>query len=222
MDRVSLPGPPPVEVALKVSPRARRLTLRVSPQGAATLTRPPWVPASEAAAFARARAAWLAARVAGAGPRRPEIGGTIPVEGRETPILEGRPALVEGALHAPAGGTGPAVAALLKGLARERLTEAAGRHAAALGRPHGRITLRDTRSRWGSCAASGNLSFSWRLAMAPPEALDYVAAHEVAHLAHMDHSAAYWATVRALLPGYEAPRRWLKAEGRTLMAWDFS
>ena len=221
MDRISLPGPPPVEVALKVSKRARRLTLRVTPQGAATLTRPPWVPASEAAAFARARAGWLAERV-GEGPRRPRIGGTVPLEGRDAPVLEGRRRIEHGALHVPAGAPGPAVARLLKDRARVLLTQAAGRHAAALGRPHGRISMRDTRSRWGSCAASGNLSFSWRLAMAPPEVLDYVAAHEVAHLAHMDHSRAYWAQVAALMPGFEAPRRWLKADGRALMAWDFS
>jgi hypothetical protein len=90
-----------------------------------------------------------------------------------------------------------------------------------LGRPYTRITLRDTRSRWGSCASSGALSYSWRLIMAPPEVLDYVAAHEVAHLAEMNHSAAYWAGVARLLPGYEAPRQWLRAHGAGLHRYRF-
>ena len=221
MDRLVLEGAPRVEVALRTSPRARRLTLRVAPDGTAVLTRPPWVARAEAAAFARSKRDWLAARMGGAGPRRPAVGGTVPLEGAEAPVLEGPERIEGGAFHV-SGDPGPAVARLLKARAREALTEAAGRHAAALGRPHGRIALRDTRSRWGSCSAEGALSFSWRLAMAPSEVLDYVAAHEVAHLARMDHSAAYWAGLARLMPGYEAPRRWLKEHGHGLLAWDFS
>jgi predicted metal-dependent hydrolase len=85
-----------------------------------------------------------------------------------------------------------------------------------IGRPYSRITLRDTRSRWGSCTADGALMYSWRLAMAPPAVLDYVAAHEVAHLAQMNHSPAFWAVVARLVPGHAAPRRWLKLHGQTL------
>jgi len=80
----------------------------------------------------------------------------------------------------------------------------------------GRITLRDTRSRWGSCAANGNLSFSWRLVLAPVEVLDYVVAHEVAHLVHHNHSPAYWAVVRELVPEADGLRRWLKTNGPRL------
>jgi len=110
---------------------------------------------------------------------------------------------------------------LLTALARERLLGAVARHAEALGRPAGKITLRDTRSRWGSCSSKGDLMFSWRLIMAPPAVLDYVAAHEVAHLAEMNHSARYWAVCEQLCPEYRVHRRWLKQSGAALLAWRF-
>ncbi|MGR3434759.1 MAG: M48 family metallopeptidase, partial [Shimia sp.] len=81
--------------------------------------------------------------------------------------------------------------------------------------------LRDTRSRWGSCSAAGGLNYSWRLVMAPPEVLDYVAAHEVAHLAQMNHSPRFWAEVAGLMPGYEAPRGWLRRHGADLHRYRF-
>ena len=103
--------------------------------------------------------------------------------------------------------------AYLKLQSRDKLAERVGFHARALGRTPGKLTLRDTRSRWGSCTPSGDLMFSWRLIMAPTRILDYVAAHEVAHLAQMNHSAAFWAEVNRLFPAHLEARRWLKAEG---------
>src|SRR5699024_841505 len=112
---------------------------------------------------------------------------------------------------------GPVVAAFLRHRAREALLAACGRHGAALARldldrparTFAGLVLRDTRSRWGSCSSRGRLMFSWRLAMAPDQVLDYVAAHEVAHLAHMDHSPAFWAVVTALFPAHPQARQWL-------------
>ena len=101
--------------------------------------------------------------------------------------------------------------------ARRDLTTAVGRHAARLGVKVRRITLRDTTSRWGSCSASGGLNFSWRLILAPPFVLDYLAAHEVAHLVHMNHSDAFWAIVGRLSPDVAAAEAWLKAEGPGLL-----
>ena len=180
---------------------------------------------AEAAAFAAAREGWIRARLAERPPPPPLAPGVrLPVEGRPLPLLAapGRAARVEGgALLVPEGAAGPAVAALLKALARERLGAACAVHAAALGRAHGRIALRDPRSRWGSCTAAGNLMFSWRLAMAPPEVLSYVAAHEVAHLVRMDHSPAFWAAVERLDPKWRAARAWLRAEGPGLLAVRF-
>jgi hypothetical protein len=80
----------------------------------------------------------------------------------------------------------------------------------------GRITVRDTRSRWGSCAADGQLNFSWRLILAPPYVLDYVVAHELAHLVHRDHSPAFWALADHLTDHLSAAKAWLNAHGKTL------
>ena len=85
-----------------------------------------------------------------------------------------------------------------------------------------RITLRDTRSRWGSCSHEGALMYSWRLIMAPPAVLTYVAAHEVAHMLEMNHSDRFWAVVDQLYPGWEAQRRWLHTQGAALHALRFT
>ncbi|MFQ5439756.1 MAG: M48 family metallopeptidase, partial [Paracoccaceae bacterium] len=121
----------------------------------------------------------------------------------------------------PEGCIGAKLRACCIMVARERLTERARIHADKLKQRIARITLRDTRSRWGSCSTEGNLMFSWRLAMAPPEVLDYVVAHEVAHLLEMNHSAHFWAQVALLVPGYRAPRRWLRDNGPVLLSYRF-
>ncbi|WP_163364112.1 M48 family metallopeptidase, partial [Klebsiella aerogenes] len=82
-------------------------------------------------------------------------------------------------------------------------------YAAALGERPRRITLRDTRSRWGSCTASGELNFSWRLVMAPPMVLDYLVAHEMAHLREMNHSQRFWRLVAGVCPHMDAAEAWL-------------
>ncbi|TGN54246.1 DUF45 domain-containing protein, partial [Paracoccus liaowanqingii] len=139
-----------------------------------------------------------------------------------TPAAVRRPEPQGDALLIPEGRpAGPVVAAWLKQLALIRLRAACDGFSARLGRPYRAIVLRDTRSRWGSCTQDGRLMFSWRLAMAPPLVLDYVAAHEVAHLAHMDHSARFWAQTEALMPGHAPHRAWLRAQGGDLMLWRF-
>jgi len=98
------------------------------------------------------------------------------------------------------------------------LGDAVDRHCARLGVDARRITVKDTRSRWGSCTADGRLSFSWRLILAPPDVLDYVAAHECAHLLEMNHSPAFWAHVARCRPDWKRQRGWLRANGRALHA----
>lgn len=223
MGTTRLPGDPPLEITLRRSARARRYSLRVSQlDGRVTLTLPHRAPVAEGLAFVREKEGWIRGHLA----RRPEdqgvtLGGSVPYRGRALPVLAGpgrAPRFEEGALVVPgAADRVPArVMAFLKTEARAALCEAADRHAAALGRRYRGLTLRDTRSRWGSCSAEGDLMFSWRLIMAPPEVLDYVAAHEVAHLAQMNHSPAFWAVVGRLMPGYDAPRAWLRANGSAL------
>src|SRR5204863_4110369 len=89
-------------------------------------------------------------------------------------------------------------------------------HAGKLGVKPSRITVRDTASRWGSCSSARSLSFSWRLILAPDFVLDYVVAHEVAHLKEMNHSPRFWAHVKSLVGDMDAPQDWLKVNGREL------
>jgi predicted metal-dependent hydrolase len=149
------------------------------------------------------------------------LGAVLPVEGVSLRLEPGtgRAVRVEGdCLLVPGdpAAAGARVAAWLKTLARDRLAEASTRYAAQVGRSYTQLTLRDTRSRWGSCSVDGRLMYSWRLILAPPAVLDYVAAHEVAHLVEMNHSAAYWQVVSRICPGWRPQRAWLRAQGEEL------
>jgi predicted metal-dependent hydrolase len=226
-ERAVLPGDPPVEILLRPSPRARRFSLRVAAaDGRVTLSFPPAAGRAAALAFARDRADWLRARLA----ERPEApraepGARLPVAGAELLLVAAplrRARREAGVLLVPPGrAAGRAAAEFLIADARARLEPACATHAARLGRRPGRITLRDPRSRWGSCTVEGNLMFSWRLAMAPAPVLDYVAAHEVAHLVEMNHAPAFWALVARLCPDHGAQRDWLRRHGAALQAWRF-
>ena len=224
----SLPGPPPVEITLRRSARSRRFSLRVSQlDGRVTLSMPQRAREAEAMDFARAHESWLRAALA----RRPAqtlvtLGDQIPVEGRLltlTPAPGRRPKVDGESLLLPGDPAQAATrtAAWLKTLARDRLAAASDHYAAQIGRKVTRITLRDTRSRWGSCAHDGALMYSWRLIMAPPAVLTYVAAHEVAHMVEMNHSDAFWAVVTRLYPGWQAQRHWLQLNGKHLHALRF-
>ncbi|SFR40480.1 M48 family metallopeptidase [Litoreibacter janthinus] len=221
-------GEPPIDVTLKHSAQARRMSLRVSGvDGRVSLTLPRRASLREAQAFLRAKEDWIRGHL----DRQPETtwiapGAVIPVEGRPRLVAETRTRavkLLEDHILVPPGSdkAGARVRALLKTLARDRLAEASARYSTQLGRPFGKITLRDTRSRWGSCTSEGNLMYSWRLILAPVEVLDYVAAHEVAHLVEMNHSAAFWGNVESLMPEYKAPRHWLRTHGSGLHRFQF-
>jgi predicted metal-dependent hydrolase len=182
---------------------------------------------AEALEFARSRGDWLRAQLsAQAETVQVGHGVTLPLEGRRMRIAPatGRRILAEGPdllVPGPPDMVATRLQAWLKARARDRLAAASDHYAALLGRRYGRLSLRDTRSRWGSCSAKGALSYSWRLVLAPPEVLDYVAAHEVAHLAEMNHSPAFWAVVAGLMPGHAAARRWLRQEGAALHRYRF-
>ncbi len=222
---------PPVTVTLRRSRAARRFTLSVSRlDGTARLTLPAAAPLAEAEAFLVRQAGWLAEAVARApASERVRPGAILPFRGdpvtltlaagpaRRPPRIENDRLLV----HGPAEAAPARALAFLKAAARDALAPAARRHAALLGRSPGRIALRDTRSRWGSCTASGDLNFCWRLVMAPPDVLDYVALHEAAHLVEMNHGPRFWALVERLDPGWRAKRDWLRREGPGLHRWRF-
>ena len=224
-----LPGLPPVEITLRRSARSRRFSLRVSQlDGRVTLSLPLRAREAEAMAFARTQEGWLRAALA----KRVVvptvgIGSLVPVEGRLLRLEagSGRSLRIEGdSLLVPgdAAQAGVRVQAFLKVLARDRLVAASDHYAGLLGRKVGRVTLRDTRSRWGSCSADGALMYSWRLIMAPPEVLTYVAAHEVAHLVQMNHSDAFWKVVTRLYPNWQGQRRWLHGHGAALHSHVFA
>jgi predicted metal-dependent hydrolase len=211
------------------SGRARRASLRVDPaRRRIVLTAPLRMARGTAVGFAEQQAGWIAARLKRLPARRPFVeGAEVPVLGtiyrlrhrpgrRGTVWLEGTEIHVAGrAEHLPRRLRDWLTAELRKRIAP--LVEAKARR---VERPVKRITVRDTRSRWGSCGPDGALSFSWRLVFAPPEVLDYLVAHEVAHLVHMNHSPRFWALAERLCDGPMAEAQaWLKANGETLMQY---
>lgn len=229
MRQAVLQGDPPIEVLLRRSARARRITLRVSRMdGQVTLTLPRGVPEGEALDFADAREDWIRRQLEKRAPRSDVLpGGMLPILGEMRRIVPGtgRKVLLRGdeiAVPGPEAQVQRRLLGWLKETARSELSYASDRYAQALGQDYIRLTLRDTRSRWGSCSSAGALMYSWRLIMAPAEVLAYVAAHEVAHLAEMNHSRAFWATVERIHGDYRAPRAWLKREGHVLHSYRFA
>ena len=208
-------GNPPIAVDLRHSARAKRLSLRVSRlDGKVTLTLPQRSSEREAKVFVESREGWLRGHLASVAPaERPHIGGAVR-----------RAKFRDGALVVPdaPGQVAARVKGYLRVAARDALAEASDRYAAALDRGYTRLSLRDTRSRWGSCSSAGVLMYSWRLIMAPPDVLDYVAAHEVAHLVEINHSDAFWSVVGDLMPDYAVQRAWLRQHGDMLHRVQFT
>lgn len=228
MGQIRLTGNPEIAVTVRRSARARRLSLRISQlDGRVTLTLPRAVPEAEGRAFLRSKEAWLRRHLENQGAPVPVgLGTRIPLEGALHEIVAGTGRSVtrgDGVLCVP--GDPDRVAARLQGylrtLARDRLAAASDAYSAKLGKPYTRLTLRDTRSRWGSCTSDGGLMYSWRLILGHPEVLDYVAAHEVAHLRHMNHSDRFWAEVERLYGDWRAPRKWLRDHGNELHRYRF-
>ena len=102
-------------------------------------------------------------------------------------------------------------------LAKEKIPKRVALFAEQVGVDYGKITIKDTKSRWGSCSYQGNLNFCWRLILAPEEVLDYIVVHELCHRLEMNHSARFWAEVKRVLPEYEKGKEWLKENGLALL-----
>lgn len=202
---------------------ARRVTLSISrATGLATMTLPPRMPLSEAEAFARKHRDWLAERIEAVPETIPFTQGmTLPYRGRSLRVVrrDGRGVRVTDEtieVGCPAEALPGALDRWLKAQARTRLQARSLAHAEALQVQFSRLAIRDTRSRWGSCSSSGTLSYSWRVILAPDQVLDYLAAHEVAHLREMNHSPRFWAHVKALCPDYRDWQDWLRDNGPML------
>lgn len=212
-------------VKVDINPRARRVSLRVDPvQGCIVLVRPPRMSERLVLSFVASRKDWIAKHLQDLEPPIPLCdGAVVPYRGTDHVVLvrTGRGAVeVEGG-HIRVAGQPEHIARRLrdwlKGEARKTITPRAFAMAEQLGVRVAQISVRDTRSRWGSAARSGKLSFSWRLILAPDDVLAYVVAHEVAHLRHMNHSPAFWRTVEALFGSdISSAREWLRRRGTTL------
>jgi hypothetical protein len=219
------------QVRLTVRPRARRVSLRIDTlRGEALAIAPSQSRLPTALAFARERSQWIIERLKARPPASPYApGGSVPLRGVETPLSSAggagaarlRPG--EGGPEIVSGGEGEAfsrrVERLLRREALADLTARTEAHAQALGLPMPRVAVADPKSRWGSCTpARGTIRYSWRLVLAPPQILDYVAAHEVAHLVHADHSPRFWAVVQRLYGDHRPARAWLRANAAALHA----
>jgi predicted metal-dependent hydrolase len=222
---VSLPGGP-ARVEWRRSQRARRVSLRIDPRGGAVVvTLPPRAGRTAGVALLMNHASWVAERLAALPGAIPFVhGAVVQLHGadhriRHVPDGVGGVWVEKGEIRVAgeAGFLSRRIGDFFRAEARRRMVALVGSKAAMANlHPH-RITVKDTRSRWGSCAANGSLAFSWRLVMAPRFVQDYVAAHEVAHLLHMNHGPRFWALVRELTPHTDAAMSWLRTEGPRLL-----
>ena len=214
-----------VEIEVRRSPRARRILLHVDVYtGAVELVLPRRTSLEEGLGFARSKSAWLQSRLKEITPAVPFADGArVPLLGKEVRIRH-VPQLFDevwrenGTLVVAGDGAGIAarVESWLREEAARALAPVADEKAERLGTKYRRIVVRDPRTRWGSCSLSGDLAFSWRLVMAPKDVLEYVVAHEVAHLKVMNHSRRFWTLVDKICDGVEDSRDWLRVNGAAL------
>ena len=216
---------------LSVNPRARRLSIRIDARaGEAVLIAPSERKLADVAAFARTKADWMRERLAERPHGTPlEPGAVIDLFGKPTRLIAvggaGAARLtedVDGPVIA-SGGEGEAYARrvenLFKRVARDTLQTRTDVHLRTLGQRPVKMSIADPKSRWGSCSPHNrSIRYSWRVVMAPPAVIDYLAAHEVAHLVHADHSPAYWSVVERLIGDHRPHRKWLRDNGPALHA----
>lgn len=221
----------PDTVTLKHSKRARRVALRLNIKtGTFDLTVPHWMSLHQAHAFVRDNESWMQEKLANLPNGTPfRHGQTIPVLGQpRTLSIKPNPTsartkitltdtTIEMLTHLddPA----PRIEKFLKKLAKDTMEPIARTKAAQIGKTVDSFVLRDPKSRWGSCSDDGRVMLSWRLILAPPIAMDYVIAHEVAHLQHMDHSKAFWRLCKDLSEDFKTGHSWMRTHGNSLMRY---
>jgi len=214
-----------LDVVFRRHAQARRLVLRLNSTGTGVLvTVPKGVSRIKALEFTARSRGWIEERVRSRGGLiHLEPGQVLPLRGirHEIRHVNSRRGVVKAdpvcAIIEVPGEPAHVKRRLLdylKAAARNDLTCASERYAALMGVSYRRIIIRDQRSRWGSCSASGDLSYSWRLILVPDYVLDYVAAHEVAHLRHLDHSKHFWRLVLTHCHGAARAKNWLRAYGQ--------
>jgi predicted metal-dependent hydrolase len=230
-----MPVSPPQAVALSIAPdriewrrssRARQVSLRIDPCGGKVIvTLPLRAGRSAGVALLTTHAEWIAHRLAALPDAVPFVDGAlvpicgVPYRIRHVPDGCGGAWLNDNELYVSGAADflSRRVTDFLRSEAQRRLTALVDAKAAVVGIRPRRIAIKDTRSRWGSCASDGSIAFSWRLVMAPVFVQDYVAAHESAHLRHMNHGARFWALVNKLTPHTATAIPWLRTEGSRLL-----
>jgi predicted metal-dependent hydrolase len=208
------------------SDRARRVRVRVDPHRGVEVVLPRRSPAGAAPAAIAELRPWIEARliegqvvrdvVAARGAHVPYLGGELalrPQEARTRVHRRGDELLVPG----DPGLAAAAIERWYRRAARDEIAPRVDRAVGALGTSYSALTIRNQRTRWGSCSAAGAMSFNWRLLLAPEPVLDYVVWHEACHLRVMDHSARFWELVGSHCPDYSEHRRWLRVKGSTLI-----
>ena len=227
---IALPDGGTLPVEIRRSARARRVALRVlAGRGVAELVVPQRASLAGALAFLESRRGWLVARALRIPARVPFVdGAVIPLLGQPHRLVAVGPGGRRGSFIVADGrievtGRPEHLARRtedgLRGQASRLLTAKTWLVAARLGHPPPVVTIGDPRARWGSCSAAGRIRYSWRLVLAPMAVLDYVAAHECAHLIEANHSAKFWAVVHAINGDHRPHRDWLKANGARLHAF---
>jgi predicted metal-dependent hydrolase len=219
---------PPAAIPLRWrrSLRAQRVSLRICPrEGAVVVTLPPRATRRAGLALVLEHAEWILERLACLAPAVEFVPDAQLLLGGERHVIRHEPrarggAFLDGTTIVVTGAREflrRRVGDFLREEAKRRIGVLVAPHAAALEVKPRRICVKDTRSRWGSCAPDGTLAFSWRLVMAPSWVTDYVVAHEVAHLRELNHSARFWALVEKLTPNRDAAVEWLRLEGPALL-----
>jgi predicted metal-dependent hydrolase len=211
--------------AVRRSGRARRVSVRVDPRdGAVEVVLPRWAGEADARAAVVELRPWIERRLAEAAAARAHVrarGSTVPYLGTSLELVPegGRERVTrrDDALLVPVGDARPALERWYRRRAKAEIEPRVAAAAGVLGREVNALTIRDQRTRWGSCSATGSLAFNWRLLLGPAEVVDYVVWHECCHLVVLDHSPRFWALLGRHMPGYERPRRWLREHGATLV-----
>ena len=218
--------PEHLDYTVRRSTRARRVRVRVDADATVEVVLPARAHQREAALAVRELRPWIDRRVEEARAARARLQsppGTLPLLGAQLRLQHdpGRRRVHRqgDVLRVPADPATrqAAIERWYRAQARAEIAPRLDNATATLGRGYTKLTIRNQRTRWGSCSATGAMSFNWRLLLAPEPVLDYVIWHEACHLVVMDHSRRFWTLVERHVPGYREPRRWLRANGTALV-----
>jgi predicted metal-dependent hydrolase len=209
---------------IRRSPRARRIRVCVDPDAGVEVVLPQRATKKDAHAAVAELRPWIDRRLGEARAAQQRLApptGTVPFLGAHLRLHRDerrtRAHRSGDTLKVPAHNTAQALERWYRAQAKAEIAARLDTATQALGRRHTSIAIRNQRTRWGSCSATGAMSFNWRLLLAPEPVLDYVVWHEACHLVVMDHSRRFWALVERHVPGYREPRRWLRQNGAALV-----